>query len=300
MAGPPQAVVAPTIGHRLVAKPQAFGRRDARRRCRLALPDQDVEHHVGAAGAAGKRLGASRLDRLQPVLQHRRENLDELPVAVVVGRQPGPQATERVGHGRARHRAAGEGQAQLAAIALTAVAPLADTAVRRRVLRKDLRIATEKLAKLTQNSAGRRAEYQAAMEGGLATALVALGRRETGTEFFQRAVEGYRAALKVFSRERHPEQWGQGMNDLGVALVALAEREIGTERLREAVSAYRTALKERTRERAPFDWARTQNNLGVALAKIGERESNAGRLEEAIAAYRSALQERSREREPLD
>ena len=97
MAGPPQAVVAPTIGHRLVAKPQAFGRRDARRRCRLALPGQDVEHHVGAAGAAGKRLGASRLDRLQPVLQHRRENLDELPVAVVVGRQPGPQATERVG-----------------------------------------------------------------------------------------------------------------------------------------------------------------------------------------------------------
>ena len=191
-------------------------------------------------------------------------------------------------------------QAQLAVSALTAVAPLADTTVRRRVLREDLRIATEKLAKLTQNSAGRRAEVQAAMDAGLATALVALGRREIGTEFFERAVAGYRAALEVFTRERHPEQWGHAMTDLGVALVALGERETGTTRLDEAVSAYRTALEERTRERAPLDWAMTQNNLGVALATIGERESNAQRLQEAIVAYRASLEERAREREPLD
>ena len=190
-------------------------------------------------------------------------------------------------------------QAQLAAIALTAVAPLADTTVRQRVLRTDLRIATDKLAKLTQNSAGRRAEYQAAMEAGLSTALVALGRTETGTEFFERAVKGYRAALEVFTRERLPEHWSQAMNDLGVALVALAERETGTERLKEAASAYRAALKERTRERAPLDWAMTQNNLGVALATLGERESSAERLGDAITGYRAALEERTREKEPL-
>ena len=191
-------------------------------------------------------------------------------------------------------------QAQLVAIALTAVAPLADTSVRLRVLRNDLRIATDKLAMLTRNRAGRRAEYQAAMEAGLATALVALGRKETGIEFFERAVEGYRAALKVFIRERHPEQWALAMNNLGVALVALAERETGTQRFKEAASAYRAVLRERTREQAPLDWARTQNNLGVALATMGERESNAERLEEAIAAYRAALEERSREQYPLD
>ena len=191
-------------------------------------------------------------------------------------------------------------QAQLATFALTAVAPLADTTVRRRVLKNELRIATGKLANLTHNSAGRRVEYQAAMEAGLATALVALGRREKGTEFFERAIAGYRAALEVFTRERFPEQWSLTMNDLGVALVALAERETGTERLEEAVSAYRAALEERTRERAPLDWAMTQNNLGVALATIGERESNAERLHEATAAYREVLEERTREREALD
>ena len=190
-------------------------------------------------------------------------------------------------------------QAQLAVVALTAVGSLADTAARQRVLSKDLRIATDKLAKLTKNSAGRRAEYQAAMEAGLSTALVALGRMETGTESFERAIEGYRAALEVFTRERYPEHWGQTMNDLGVALVAIAERETGTERLKEAAFAYRAALKERTRDRAPLGWAQTQNNLGNVLAKIGERESNAARLEEAIATYREVLQERPRNEEPL-
>ena len=106
MTGLPQAVVALTVGYRLVAKLQALGRRDGCRRCRLALPGEDVEHdvardargaHDGAAGAAVERLGTGRLNRLQSVLQHRREHLDELPVAVVVAREPGPQTAERVG-----------------------------------------------------------------------------------------------------------------------------------------------------------------------------------------------------------
>ena len=106
MTGLPQAVVALTVGNRLVMKLQALRRRDGRRRRRLALPGEDVEHdvardargaHDGAAGAALERLGTGRLDRLQPILQHRREHLDELPVAVVVAREPGPQTAERVG-----------------------------------------------------------------------------------------------------------------------------------------------------------------------------------------------------------
>ena len=89
MTGLPQAVIALTVGNRLVAELQALGRRDRRRRCRLVLPGEDVEHHVGTAGAALERLGTGRLDRFQPILQHRREHLDELPVAVVVAREPG-------------------------------------------------------------------------------------------------------------------------------------------------------------------------------------------------------------------
>ena len=97
MTVPPQAVVALTVGNRLVAELQTFGRRDGCRRRRLALPGEDVEYHVSAAGAAVERLGTGRLDRFQPVLLNRREDLDELPVAVVVAREPGSQAAERGG-----------------------------------------------------------------------------------------------------------------------------------------------------------------------------------------------------------
>ena len=86
MTGPPQAVVAAAVGHRLVAKLQALGRWDGRRR--LAVPSEDVEHNVSAAGAAGERFGAGRLDRLQPVLQHRREDFDDLTIAVVAAGEP--------------------------------------------------------------------------------------------------------------------------------------------------------------------------------------------------------------------
>ena len=97
MTGLPQAVIALTVGHRLVAKLQALGRRDGRRRCRLALPGQDVEHDVCAAGATVERLGAGLLNRIEAVLQHRRQHRDELPVPVVVGREPGSQPAEGVG-----------------------------------------------------------------------------------------------------------------------------------------------------------------------------------------------------------
>ena len=191
-------------------------------------------------------------------------------------------------------------QAQLAVRALAAISPLADSATRGRVLNKELRTATEKLSKLTTNGPRRNAEHQAAMDAGLATALVALGREERSTELFERAITGYRAALEVFTRKRTPSKWSLGLNDLGVALVALAEREEGTQRLEEAINCYRAALEVRTRERAPIDWALTQNNLGVALATVGEREGSAKRLEEAIAAYRAALEVRTRERGTLD
>src|ERR1700761_8666392 len=80
--GPPQAVVTGTVGDGLLAKPQPFGRRDVERRRRLALAGQDVEHDVAADRAAGERLGAGSLDRLDSVARHRGEDADHLAVAV--------------------------------------------------------------------------------------------------------------------------------------------------------------------------------------------------------------------------
>ena len=61
------------------------------------MPGEDVEHNISAAGAAGERFGAGRLDRLQPVLQHRREDFDDLTIAVVAAGEPCPHAAQRAG-----------------------------------------------------------------------------------------------------------------------------------------------------------------------------------------------------------
>ena len=57
------------------AGPRASGSHRRRQAGWRYLPGEDVEHDVGAAGAAYvERFGTGRLDRLQPVLQHRRED----------------------------------------------------------------------------------------------------------------------------------------------------------------------------------------------------------------------------------
>ena len=50
---------------------------------RIALPGEDVEDDVGGVDTLGDRLGASGLDRRQPVGEHRGEDVDHLPIAVV-------------------------------------------------------------------------------------------------------------------------------------------------------------------------------------------------------------------------
>lgn len=191
-------------------------------------------------------------------------------------------------------------QAQLTATALAAVAPLADTEVRGRVLERGLRDATEKLSGLLENPTISSREHLAALYLAYGNALWALGERESGNERLEEAVAAYRAALEERTRERVPLDWALTQHNLGTALETLGQRESGTRRLEEAVAAYRAALEERTRARVPLDWAATQNNLGTALTNLGERESGTRRLEEAVAAYRAALEERTRARVPLD
>ena len=201
---------------------------------------------------------------------------------------------------------------QLAAVALAAVAPLADNEVRGQVLEKGLRDATEKLSNLLNSGAIGRAEHRAALHVALGNALATLGERESGPARLEQAVEAYRAALEEYTRERVTLQWARTQNNLGNALAVLGERESGPARLEQAVAAYRAvlgeresgmarleqavaayhaALKEYTRERVPFDWAMTQNNLGSALRTLGERESGTARLEQAVEAFRAAFDE---------
>lgn len=162
----------------------------------------------------------------------------------------------------------------------------------------DLLIAIE-IARLEVRAA-QDARLCATAQNDLGNALLALGKRESGTGRLEEAIAAYRAALAEYNREREPLEWAMTQSNLGAALRSLSERERGTAKLEEAVAAYRMALTQVTRDRAPLEWALIQHNLGSALRMLGMHESGTDQLKEAVAAYRAALTERTRERSPLD
>ena len=114
-------------------------------------------------------------------------------------------------------------------------------------------------------------------------------RRKSGIVRLGKAVNAFREALKVYTRECRPLVWAATKANMGNALLTLGIEETGTARLEEAVHAFREALKECTRERTPLEWARTQNNLGYALLTLGSREEGITWLRQAVAAYDAAL-----------
>jgi len=133
-----------------------------------------------------------------------------------------------------------------------------------------------------------------------ADALTTHGDERGDNDALRSAIDRYRHALTLVSRERDRDVWALVQNNMGNAFRTLGERERGTEHLEKAVSAYENTLQEWKRDRVPLMWAAVQNNLGGALSKLGERESGTGRLEKSVSAYRRALEERTREHVPLD
>ena len=164
-------------------------------------------------------------------------------------------------------------RAELVSAALTAVAPLAGSKARGRVVVDGLEEVAGRLAALLDGPTISRAERRGALEMARGNALVVLGEREADPELLEQAVVAYRAALEIRTRERAALAWASTQNNLGIALRALGEREGASDRLERAVDAYRAALEVRTPERAPRDWAATQNNLGNTLWTLGKRES---------------------------
>src|SRR4030088_1732476 len=75
-----------------VAQRECGRREDVGGPARIALPGEDVEDDVGGVDALGDRLGASGPDCRQPVGEHRGEDVDHLPIAVVDTGAPAPPA----------------------------------------------------------------------------------------------------------------------------------------------------------------------------------------------------------------
>ncbi len=94
------------------------------------------------------------------------------------------------------------------------------------------------------------------------------------------AEAAYRAALEVYTRDPHPEDWAMAQNNLG----AHAGRPGGADRggggggtAGDAVAALRAALEVRTRAERPFEWASTQYGLGNALVRLAALVGAGGR-----------------------
>ena len=80
-----------------MAQAQGIGRHDRDRCRRLAAPGQDVDDHVGGVDALPQSVRAGGFDGGQSVTQHRGEDLDHLPVAVLNGRELAPDPVDRTG-----------------------------------------------------------------------------------------------------------------------------------------------------------------------------------------------------------
>ncbi|WP_293991213.1 DUF4062 domain-containing protein [Sphingomonas sp.] len=149
----------------------------------------------------------------------------------------------------------------------------------------------------------------AGLQNNLAIALTIQGQGtggSAGVRLLADAVQAYRSALTVFTKQTVPEGWASIQNNLGNALKTQGERtngEAGLAVLNDAVNAHRAALTVRTERAMPTEWAMSQNNLGIALKKLGDRtggEAGLALLAEAADAYRAALTIRTEQVMPIE
>ena len=66
-----------------MAQCQRGRREDGDRRAGIALAGQDVENDIGGVDAVVDRFGAGGLDCRQPIGEHRGQDIDHLPIAVI-------------------------------------------------------------------------------------------------------------------------------------------------------------------------------------------------------------------------
>ena len=109
--------------------------------------------------------------------------------------------------------------AQIAGLAFTAVAPLADTEVRGGILTTGLLEAVGRLGRLLEGNLVTDAGLRATLQEAYGNALTTLGEREDNQERLEEAVTAYQAALQERTRKQGPLDWATPQNNLGNALL---------------------------------------------------------------------------------
>ena len=124
-------------------------------------------------------------------------------------------------------------------------------------------------------------EQYAFAQMNLALAYLSIPAREASDQLRMGiAVQGLREALKVFTRETHPEMWSSALLNLANALQYMPSGH-QQENLQQAVKLYEELLEVRNKAFDPLGHARLLANQGNALAHLGIFQPAIEKLTEA-------------------
>lgn len=105
--------------------------------------------------------------------------------------------------------------------------------------------------------------------------------------FLGRAIEAFRAALRLRPRESKPLEWAMTTQNVAVTLLEMANVTPGKDGLvllGRAEKLLQETLSVRSRDAVPFDWALTQENLAIVAKAQAERGSASDRAHHLASA----------------
>ncbi|WP_281967631.1 helix-turn-helix domain-containing protein [Roseovarius nanhaiticus] len=107
--------------------------------------------------------------------------------------------------------------------------------------------------------------------------------------FLGRAIEAFRAALRLRPRDSKPLEWAMTTQNVAVTLLETAHATPGKDGLmllKRADQLLHDTLGVRSRDAAPFDWALTQENLAIVSQAMAERCAVSERADHLASAAR--------------
>lgn len=114
-----------------------------------------------------------------------------------------------------------------------------------------------------------RAETYALVQNNLGLAYISMPMTSAGDKIrLAVAVQSFREALKVYTRDAHPDQWSSAMLNMANALQYLPSSH-PQENLIEAINGYEALLEVRNKALDPVGYARLLANQANALAHLG-------------------------------
>ena len=101
------------------------------------------------------------------------------------------------------------------------------------------------------------------------------------------AVQSLKEALKIYTRETHPQMWASAQLNLANALQYLPSTHTD-ENIVQAVEIYEELLDVRDKNTDPVGYARLLANQGNALAHLGIFDHATSKLQEATGLFKLA------------